>query len=57
MAVIVGDDWTTVPAEADERPMPPLRERTYPPQRKPREGEDGKLPDPLTHWEEVWGEW
>ncbi len=50
---VIGDDWSTVPAESDERPMPPVRERSYPPQRGPREGEDGKLLDPLHHWEMV----
>ncbi len=52
MAVIDGDDWRTVPAEPDERPMPPVRERSYPPQRT-IDDNDGKLPDPLHHWEVV----
>ncbi len=56
MAVIVGDDWTVVPTE-DERPTTPPRERRYPPQRVPREGEDGRLPDRLGHWDEVKVEW
>ena len=54
---VIGDDWTKVPAEPDERPTPPARERNYPPQRVPREGEGGELPDPLYQWEELWVEW
>ncbi len=53
---VIDDDWSTVPAEPDERPMPPVRERSYPPQRT-IDDNDGKLPDPLHHWEEVWVEW
>ncbi len=56
MVVIGDDDWTTVPTE-DEQPPTPPRERRYPPQRVPREGEDGRLPDRLGHWDEVKVEW
>jgi len=52
MAVIVGDDWTTVPAEPDERPMPPPRVRRFPPQHT-IDDDDGRLPDRLNHWEVV----
>ena len=54
MAVIMGDDWTTVPAETDERPMPPSRDRSYPP-RHSVDDDDGRLPDRLNHWEGVVG--
>ncbi|MEO6579305.1 MAG: hypothetical protein ABIO99_10465 [Candidatus Limnocylindria bacterium] len=52
---LIGDDWRTIPAELDERPMPPSRERSFPPQHSI--GDDGTLPDELHHWEEVWREW
>jgi len=51
MAVIIGDDWTKVPAEPDERPMPPPHDRSYPPQHTV--DDEGKLPDRLHHWEVV----
>jgi hypothetical protein len=51
--VVIGDDWRKVPPEPDDTPSPPLQERAPP---KPHlvEPEDGSLPDPLGHWEEVY---
>jgi len=53
---VIGDDWRTVPAEPDERRMPPPRDRSYPPQHTVAD-EGGKLRDPLHHWDEAWVEW